>query len=130
MAEITGLLQAVKSWAEETTALAAQKMGELLDDQVPVATGALRDSQVIEETGDNEWQVVYEADYAEVSDTGSAPHEIVGNPLLAFEWEGELVIVHSVQHPGTPRTGWFTDTFTDENWTRCLEDAGSEVEFR
>lgn len=130
MAEITGLLTAVRAWSEDVVELAARKMGELLDEVVPIDTGELRDSQVIEQTGDNEWQVVYEAEHATFTDEGTAPHTIEGNPLLAFEWEGELVIVHSVEHPGTTGTFWFTDTFTDENWSRCLEEAGQEVELR
>jgi hypothetical protein len=41
-------------------------------------------------------------DYAEPLELGAAPHEITGNPLLAFYWQnrGEWFIGPSVQHPG------------------------------
>lgn len=50
------------------------------------------------------------ADYSTYVDDGTEAHEIRGHPLLAFTArDGSRVIVHSVQHPGTPRTGWWTD---------------------
>lgn len=52
------------------------------------------------ETG---YDVVSEADYSMFVIKGTAPHDIVGNPLLGFFWPkaGRFVVFHSVHHPGT-----------------------------
>lgn len=56
--------------------------------------------------------VVSPAEYSSFVDEGTDPHEIRGNPYLAFFWPktGKFEVFRSVEHPGTPRTGWWTDT--------------------
>jgi hypothetical protein len=50
------------------------------------------------------------ADYSSFVDSGTEPHRIDGNPLLAFTAaDGTRVIVRYVNHPGTARTGWWSD---------------------
>lgn len=51
------------------------------------------------------------ADYSSFVDEGTEPHRIDGRPLLAFTArDGTRVVVRYVNHPGTPRTGWWSDT--------------------
>jgi hypothetical protein len=56
--------------------------------------------------------VVSPAEYSSYVDEGTEPHEIHGNPLLVFYWPktGRTMFLPRVQHPGTSRTGWWTDT--------------------
>lgn len=50
------------------------------------------------------------ADYSSYVDEGTPPHRIEGKPLLAFTAsDGTKVVVRYVNHPGTPRTGWWSD---------------------
>lgn len=50
------------------------------------------------------------ADYSSFVDEGTGPHRIDGNPLLAFTAsDGTRVVVRYVNHPGTTRTGWWSD---------------------
>lgn len=39
--------------------------------------------------------------YAYFVHQGTQPHPIYGNPVLAFEWNGEMVFFRSVMHPGS-----------------------------
>lgn len=41
------------------------------------------------------------AKHASFVEYDTAPHEIVGNPFLTFEWKGVLVSFRYVRHPGT-----------------------------
>lgn len=51
------------------------------------------------------------ADYSSYVDEGTEPHRIEGHPLLAFTAkDGTRVVVRYVNHPGTARTGWWSDT--------------------
>ncbi len=98
---------------------AAILMGNDIDVSAPVDEGELVGSREIatQPTGDGAVSTIrYTADHASYQDEGTGPHEIVGDPLLAFEWGGQTVIVHSVQHPGsTKNKGWFTDKATDDS---------------
>ena len=69
-------------------------------DVVPVKTGELRDSIRKKVIGDK-GIVETTSGYGLFVDEDTRPHEIEGNPLLAFPWRGKLMIRHSVQHPGT-----------------------------
>lgn len=77
------------------------------------------------------WQgtLAYTVDHASYLDDGTGPHQITGNPLLAFPWHGMQVIVRSVQHPGSQiHKGWFSDVITDENWADTLTRSLDTVE--
>ena len=51
------------------------------------------------------------------------PSQIFGNPLLAFEWNGQTVIVHSVK-PSQVNRGWFTNPSEDEaSWAAACQAA-------
>jgi hypothetical protein len=43
---------------------------------------------------------------------GTAPHPIVGNPILAFSVDGAQVFARSVQHPGTPPNPFVQETLS------------------
>lgn len=92
----------------------------------PIDTGALSQSGEVQTTptGDGAVSVIrFTEEYAGYLDEGTGPHTITGNPLLAFEWGGQTVIVHSVQHPGsTKHKGWFTDRAGDEGlWALAVQ---------
>lgn len=79
------------------------------------------------------------AEYAEWTDAGSEPHQIPGQPWLAFFWEkANADVVFStrdghepayVNHPGSPGTRWFTGGVADgepmaSRWERaCIQAA-------
>ena len=116
--------------AQDVVEAAQQQILDDLDEIVPVNTGALRDSRIVrEDTGPTNagFEVNYPLDYAEFTDTGTNPHEIRGNPLLAFDFGGSRVIVRSVQHPGTPATLWWTNIMNQEWWALTLRLAAERV---
>ena len=121
--------RALRAWAAGTFVRAVEEMGAELDRFVPVATGALRQSQQIGIHGAL-GTIRYPGEYASYTDEGTPPHPIVGNPLLAFVWHGQLVIVHSVNHPGTKGTRWWSTTMTDRTFGTFLNAAGEAVAFR
>jgi hypothetical protein len=129
-----GMVREVRAWAEEVFEEAVLDLASQLDETVPVGETtrldgpALRDTQQVEVHG-LQATIRYAAEHASYTDEGTPPHPIVGNPLLAFRIDGELVIVHSVQHPGTPRTGWFSDTVTEQAFAEALDRAASQVAF-
>lgn len=64
------------------------------------------------------------AEYSSYVDEGTPPHRIEGNPLLAFTArDGSRVIVRYVNHPGTERTGWWTDTLA--KWSEYVAQAAT-----
>jgi len=67
---------------------------------VPVKTGELKGS-IRKSVIGNKGLVETTSGYGLFVDQDTKPHKIVGNPLLAFQWRGKLVIRHSVNHPGT-----------------------------
>jgi hypothetical protein len=127
--DVTDFARTLDTWAEEVHDDALRGMQERLTDVAPVDTGFLRDESVTVFAHALSGTIVYEADYASFTDEGTDPHRIEGNPLLAFEIDGELVIVHSVEHPGTTGTRWWSDTMTDDVWAEALEEAAARVAF-
>ncbi len=121
--DISDLLSETMDWVDAGAEAAATGWGDELD--VPVKTGALKASQEVE-TGGGGWVwsggLAFTEDYASYTDTGAGAHRIDGNPLLAFDWNGQHVVVHSVNHPGTAGTDWFTDAVTDDTWAQRVED--------
>lgn len=94
----------------------------------PKDTGALADSSQVDTQPNGDGAVstiTFDTEYASYLDEGTGPHQIDGNPLLAFEWGGQTVIVHSVQHPGsTKHVNWFTGPALDDAaWGSAVQDA-------
>ena len=120
----------VRRWGETVHVRAVEELAADLDRVVPEDTGRLRFSQQVIHRGPGRSTIVYDArpedggeSYASFTDEGTEPHEIRGNPLLAFVWDGQLVIVHSVQHPGTTGTQWWSDRVDDRGWDEALNSA-------
>jgi len=132
MADTSGLEAGVREWAARVAEQAIVDLSVTLQEAAPVRTGELRGSVEVDGPHDTGGEAVgsvgFAADHASYTDEGTEPHEIVGNPLLAFEWNGTTVIVHSVQHPGTEGTHWWTDNATDDEWERACERAAGGVE--
>lgn len=104
---------------------ACETMAGFTRDEAPVDTGATRDSVTVTPgAGPPSLSATLDVPtpQAQWCDEGTGPHPIVGNPLLAFEWQGRTVIVHSVNHPGsTKHVGWFSQrTVTDARWADAL----------
>lgn len=119
----------LREWAGTVNELATQMLAQQLDARCPEESGQLKVSQIVTLNG-LESAIDYPVEYASFTDEGTQPHVIEGNPLLAFETgDGELVIVRSVFHPGTERTGWYSDLMTDENYQQALDDASSRLRF-
>lgn len=134
MANTASLQRDVQRWAEECFEEAVLEMAAELDRVVPVGQTtrlgrpALRDTQQVTVAG-TQAKIRYTAEHASFTDEGTVAHPIRGNPLLAFDWNGERVIVHSVNHPGTQGTRWWSDTMTDLGFQEALDSAASRVRF-
>lgn len=133
--DASDLRESIEQWAQDVHRQAVDEILAELDANVPRGPHgdtdrggpALADSVEVLEIASMTTQVAYTAEHATFTDEGTGPHEIRGNPLLAFEWEGQLVIVHSVQHPGTEGTRWWSDTMTDERWAEALQHAADST---
>lgn len=130
--DMSDLIAQIENTAAEAFVSAQDAFIELLIEAAPRNTGALGESfqatvgsagTVITGT------IVNTQQYASMVDEGTAPHEIQGNPLLAFDVGGVTVIVHSVQHPGTDPDGFWTDNMTDEQWAFLLQEAFESLSF-
>lgn len=64
------------------------------------------------------------AGYAGYVIGGTSPHDITGNPLLAFFWErtGDFVVFTKVRHPGTK-----PNDFRDPALTAAADDASDAL---
>jgi len=116
--------------AQDVVEAAQQQILDDLDEVVPVDTGELRDSRSVEYrdgTRSSGFMVTYTAPQGVWTDLGTSPHEIHGNPFLAFDWGGERVIVRSVQHPGNQGTFWWTNIMNLDWWRLTLEHAARNV---
>lgn len=142
--DVSQLKEAIADWVNRGGDEAALLLQNDVDTVVPVGSGddphpgMLRDSKETLEVsrvdaGGGEWrdQLAYTAEYASYTDTGSDPHQIDGNPLLAFNWPkvGKFMILHSVQHPGTAGTRWWSDHVTEDNWGVMVGEALDSVGF-
>lgn len=116
--DMSQLVSALSDQVVPITDDAAQAMERDIALSAPVDTGALSRSGNVVTTGDGSGAVAtitFDEDYASYLEEGTGPHQITGNPLLAFEWGGQTVIVHSVQHPGSTKwVGWFSGKAEDD----------------
>lgn len=116
----------VTSWLDDSVAMATDDWLAQIDGVAPVKTGeTVASGRVTIFTGAPYYiaELAYPTPQALWTDEGTRAHEIVGNPLLAFDWNGQLVITHSVQHPGFVGTRWFSDSVTDPAWAGELDRA-------
>lgn len=124
MALATQLRRVVNNRAVQVFTQAERAMLSDIDSAVPVKTGKLkrsRQSRASFASTRASVTVTYPPNYAEFTDKGTRPHKIRGNPLLAFRWHGRLVIVRSVNHPGTKGTRWWTNHTRASDWRGYLQ---------
>lgn len=131
--DTTGLRDGVVEWSRQVHDQAIEEFSRTLYDAAPVDTGELRASLEQEGGVDTGAEIIgavgFTAEHASWQDEGTDPHEIVGNPLLAFEIDGHVVIVHSVQHPGSHKNdGWWSNNATDEGWGAACEAAAANIQ--
>jgi hypothetical protein len=66
-----------------------------LEREGQTASIAISNEKVVRSKEGREWALL------RLLTTGTAPHPIVGAPLLAFEKDGRTIFAHRVRHPGT-----------------------------
>ena len=111
-ADLSALKAHIEEQAGQAFTAAVEETGVEMDVASPYLTGETVESRRITETGGPpvfSAELAYETPQAGFVDAGTAPHEISGNPFLSFNVGGKQIVVRSVQHPGTARTGWFSD---------------------
>jgi hypothetical protein len=120
----------IAEYGRRIVPLLQRRVLDELTDAAPKRTGALARS--VRVSGDSTPQTVTinvetDVEYAGWMDTGTRPHPIVGNPYLAFYWEkiGRFVVLRRVSHPGTPRTGWWTDTLA--RWPEMAREVAGSI---
>jgi len=136
--DASGLRDAVERWAEEVHRRAVDDLLDEVDAAVPRGSGdragggqRLADTREVRDASSGSRavaSVAYTAEHASFTDEGTDPHPILGDPLLAFEWNGRLVIVRSVRHPGTEGTAWWSSRVDDQGWERALSGAAEGVD--
>lgn len=137
--DVDDLRTSIVTWANLAAGQALDALRQNTHDRLPYGVSEgdhpgphladTEEASVISEGEQWAGTLAYTAEHASYLDEGTGPHEIVGNPLLSFMWNGQRVIVHSVQHPGSMlHVGWFTDAVTDDAWASVLLDAFDAVE--
>lgn len=116
-ADATALRLAISDAALPIIEDAGRALERELAAAAPIDTGELSQSGEVTAqpagTGASA-SVTFTAEHASFLDSGTGPHEITGNPFLAFDVGGQTVVVRSVQHPGsTKHRGWFSDRVRD-----------------
>lgn len=125
----TALIDACPAIVED----AANAMGRDVQLSAPVGeTGDLSRDWEVQTSADSSGAsatLTFTTEYASYQEEGTGPHQIDGNPLLAFNWNGQTVIVHSVHHPGsTKNVGWFSNKAEDESlWTLLCQAAADST---
>lgn len=131
MADTTGLRELIERYAAEVGDVVRDELEEATKTAAPVKTGEMRDEitvTVSAGSGQVAWEVDSPAEQSSFTDEGTQAHRIQGNPLLAFDWPqaGGLVIVRSVNHPGTQGTHWFADPMP-QRFQDALDVAAAQV---
>lgn len=70
-------------------------------------------------------EIKFTADYALYTDTGTRPHPISARTASVLT-NGDRFFGKTVQHPGTPRTGWFTDNAAAE-FAQALDECATKL---
>lgn len=135
--DVSDLRESVSNWANDAAGQALDQMGQDLRDRAPYGASEgghdgphLVDTLETTITSQGEvWtgEIAFTAEHASFVSEGTSPHEIQGNPLLAFPFGGGTVIVHSVQHPGSPANPFFTEGVTEDTWSTAVESALDQV---
>lgn len=128
----------MRAWAQQVVQEAATEMELKARAQCPVAAvggGEMLQSIQTAAVGDLTWEIT--AEDRGFTDEGPEAHEIVGNPLLAFDWPAPgpglfpAIFRHVNWVPGdgvAANKGWWTErTITDANWLEALTTAGDIV---
>ena len=122
--DTSSLRAAIQTWAEDVARETAERALDLVRPNVPIgsssgdrAPGELRASERNSTSGTT-IDIGYDAEHAVFTDEGTVAHPIYGNPYLSWEGDGMRVVVIAdrtpVQHPGTPRQGWWSDVIGTE----------------
>lgn len=109
--------------------LTAQEVFGNIAREAPVNHGRLAGSFSIEQVDDLSWKIFTNVEYAEAVQEGTKPHVIeASGRALAFESNGQMVIVKRVNHPGTAPNPYITrsleaaQTRTDEFMRRAISE--------
>lgn len=128
--DVSELLTQIEDYAQEVGTVTADEVERIVKDAAPVGqTGQLRDEITTSVAGGSGVVTITVDSPAEPSswtDEGTEAHRIEGNPLLAFEMGGSLVIVHSVNHPGNAAQHWFDQPMPDY-FQDALDIAAAQV---
>jgi bacteriophage HK97-gp10 putative tail-component len=129
-ADVSALVAALIDAAGPITQEAAELMRNDVNLSAPVDTGALVASGEVDVAPNGQGAVAtlrYTEDYASYLEDGTSEHTITGSPYLSFMWNGQQVIVHSVQHPGsTKHKEWFSSKANDESlWSLLVQSVVS-----
>ena len=124
--DASDLRRGLDDWTIEVHDRAAENLIDRVYERIPIATGRLRGSGQ-RTLGTRTASIEFTAEHASFTDEGTDDHEVTGNPLLAFFWQGALVIVHSVFVSGVTEQGWFSDVMTDDNYQQELNDAAEST---
>ena len=133
MADLSSLVAAIETRAQEIVEEAAQNAGDRLDRVVPKSGDnigeTLAETQEISEVQQNgtvfSASVAYTASYAETTDSGGGDWYAI-TPVFANklrfegtnEWSGQIIYTDFVWHPPQQGTRWFTDTLKEDIWPR------------
>lgn len=126
--DVSGLQNALIEFGSEVFLEAGSIMQEAVVEVTPRGpTGGLQEGVVFRPGAVggvvNTGSIHSEREYSSFVDEGTSPHPIEGNPLLAFQWGGVQVIVHSVNHPGTEAQPYWSDTVTEVQWLDAVSQA-------
>lgn len=127
--DVSGLVNLVEQYAHEVGQVTGDELERIVKDAAPVASGDTRDAINVTVSGGGGTigiTVDSPAEQSSYTDEGTSAHKIEGNPLLAFEMGGSLVIVHSVNHPGNAAQHWFSQPM-EEHFQTALDIAASQV---
>lgn len=125
----------VREWGRLVMDIALDRFIETKKGLAPIGeTGDLHDSieaRGVDDTGDGYTaEVVVDVEYASYTDEGTEAHDIHGNPFLAFQIDGEDIVVplvHWVPGPGVAANkGWWSNSI-DDQWSAAIETAAGEV---
>lgn len=124
--DMSSLIADLENLGLEAFAEGQQILGERMQEAAPVDTGELRDSIELTIAGGGTvitGSIAFTAPQAEWTNSGTRPHEITGNPTLAFDIGGVTVFATRVDHPGNQGSHWFDNLATDEEWAAAVQQA-------